>query len=69
MRPIVTLGLVLVIVGALALVLQVAGVFTEEVVAIGDVSVEREASLPWLPWAAGMAILAGAIMMVAGRRA
>ena len=70
MKPIVTLGLVLVIAGALAMVLQMAGVFSETAsVDLGVLEVEasRERNLPWLPWVAGSAILVGAIMMVTGR--
>jgi hypothetical protein len=68
MRPMPTLGLVLVILGALALILQVAGVFSETLIAIGPLEVEQERSLPWLPWVAGGAILIGIVMMVSGRR-
>jgi hypothetical protein len=71
MRPPVILGLVLVLFGALALILQAAGVFTESAgvdFGIAQIEVERERSLPWLPWAAGSAILAGAVLMLFGRR-
>jgi hypothetical protein len=68
MRPTVTLGLVLVILGALVLILQLAGVFTETLVEVGPLEVERERPLPWLPWVAGLTILIGAFLMVAGRR-
>jgi hypothetical protein len=70
MKPIVSLGLVLVIAGAVAMVLQLAGVFSETAsVDLGVLEIEasRERDLPWLPWLAGSAIVAGAIMMVTGR--
>ena len=72
MRPYVTLGLVLIIAGAVALILQVAGVFNETAgidLGIAEVEVERERRLPWLPWVAGSAILIGLFLMITGRRA
>jgi hypothetical protein len=71
MRPTVTLGLVLVILGAVVLILQLAGVFTESAgvdFGVAQIEVERERQLPWLPWVAGGAILVGAILMLTGRR-
>jgi hypothetical protein len=71
MRPQATLGLVLVIAGALVLILQLAGVFTESAgidFGVAQIEVERERSLPWLPWVAGSAILVGAFLMLAGRQ-
>jgi len=70
MKPIVSLGLVLVIAGALAMVLQMAGVFSETAsldLGVVELEASRERNLPWLPWVAGGAIIAGAIMMVTGR--
>ncbi|CAN5672063.1 hypothetical protein BH23DEI1_BH23DEI1_10630 [soil metagenome] len=72
MRPIVTLGLVLVIAGALAMILQLAGVFNESAgidLGVAAIEIERERNLPWLPWVAGTAILVGAVLMISGRRA
>jgi hypothetical protein len=71
MRTTVVIGLILVIAGALAMVLQLAGVFGESAsLAIGNLEVEasREPDLTWLPWAAGVAVLAGVVMIVSGRR-
>jgi hypothetical protein len=71
MRPAVTLGLVLIILGALALILQAAGVFTESAgidFGIAQVEVERDRPLPWLPWVAGSAMVVGAVLMLFGRR-
>jgi hypothetical protein len=71
MRTTVAIGLVLVIAGALAMVLQLTGAFTETVgIDLGPVELEasREQRLPWLPWAAGAAVLVGVFLMVSGRR-
>jgi hypothetical protein len=71
MRPQAVLGLVLVLGGALVLILQLAGVFTESAgidLGVAQIEVERERPLPWLPWVAGSAILIGAFLMLTGRR-
>jgi hypothetical protein len=71
MRPVVAIGLVLVLAGALTMLLQLTGAFTETVgVDLGPVELEasRERSLPWLPWAAGAAVLVGLVLMLSGRR-
>jgi hypothetical protein len=71
MKPIVSLGLVLVIAGAVAMVLQLAGVFSETAsldLGVVELEASRERNLPWLPWVAGGAVIVGAIMMVTGRR-
>jgi hypothetical protein len=71
MRPQTTLGLVLVLAGVLLVVLQLSGVFVDRAaVDIGGVElgVESSRSLPWLPWAAGGSVLAGALLMVTARR-
>jgi hypothetical protein len=50
--------------------LQLAGVFSETAsldLGVLEVEASRERNLPWLPWVAGGAIIAGAIMMVTGR--
>ena len=71
MRTTVAIGFVLVIAGAAALILYMTGVFDESAsVAIGQLELEasRERSMPWLPWTAGGAIIAGALLLVTGRR-
>lgn len=71
MRTTVAIGLVLVVAGALAMVLQLTGAFGETVgVNLGAVELEahREQELPWLPWAAGASVLVGLVLMVSGRR-
>ena len=71
MRTTVAIGLVLVIAGALAMILQLAGVFGESAsLAIGELEIEasREPDLAWLPWVAGVAVLVGVVLMVTGRR-
>jgi hypothetical protein len=71
MRPQSVLGLVLVLVGVTLVVLQLSGVFVERAgVEIGGVElgVESERSLPWLPWVAGVSVLAGALLMVTSRK-
>lgn len=71
MRPVVMLGLVLVIAGAAALIMQLTGAFNETAAVdfgVAQIEVQRERPLPWLPWVAGAAILAGAFMMLSGRR-
>lgn len=71
MRPMATLGLILIIAGAAALILQLTGVFNERAgvdLGILEVEVQRERSLPWLPWVAGGGILVGIFLLVSGRR-
>jgi hypothetical protein len=71
MRTTVAIGFVLVIAGAAALILYMTGAFDESAsLAIGQLELEasRERSMPWLPWASGGAIIAGALLMVTGRR-
>ena len=71
MRTTVAIGLMLVIAGALAMVLQLAGVFGESAsLSIGNLEVEasREPELAWLPWTAGIAVIVGVVLMVSGRR-
>lgn len=71
MRPMATLGLILVIAGAAALILQLTGVFNERAgvdLGVVELEVQRERSLPWLPWAAGGGILLGLFMLLTGRR-
>lgn len=71
MRTTVAIGLILVVAGALALVLQVAGVFGESAsLRLGDFEVEasREPELQWLPWVSGVSIVVGLVLMVSGRR-
>jgi len=69
MRQLPTLGLVLIVLGALALILQLAGVFTQTIIDVGPLQVEQERQLPWLPWVAGGAIVMGIVLMAGGRRA
>ncbi len=71
MRTTVAIGLVLIVAGALAMVLQLAGVFVETAsIELGQLELEasRQQSLPWLPWAAGGAVLVGLVLVVTGRQ-
>ena len=71
MRTTVAIGLILVVVGALAMILQLAGVFGESAsLQIGELELEasREPQLQWLPWAAGASVLVGVVLMISGRR-
>ncbi len=71
MRTAMAIGLVLVVAGALAMVMQLTGVFSETVgldLGVVELEASRERSLPWLPWAAGAAILVGIVLMVSGRK-
>ncbi len=71
MRTTVAIGLVLVVAGAVAMVLQLTGVFTETVgldLGLVELEASREQRLPWLPWAALAAVLLGVFLMVSGRR-
>jgi len=71
MRPLMTLGLVLVLAGITLYVLQLAGVFVDRAsidVAGVELGVEAQRSLPWLPWVAGGSVLAGALLMVMSRK-
>jgi hypothetical protein len=71
MKPQAVLGLVLVLAGVVLIVLQLSGVFVDRAgLEIGDleIGVQAERSLPWLPWVAGGGILAGALLMITGRK-
>lgn len=71
MRPLPLVGLILVIAGAAALVLQLAGVFSDSAgLDLGPVEVEvsKERSLPWLPWTAGGAIVIGLALLASKRQ-
>jgi hypothetical protein len=71
MRPQAILGLVLVLAGVTLVVLQLSGVFVDRAaVDIGglELGVESSRSLPWLPWAAGAGVVAGALLMVTARK-
>jgi len=71
MRPLMTLGLVLVLAGITLYVLQLTGVFVDRAsVDVGglELGVETTRSLPWLPWVAGGAVLVGAVLMLTSRK-
>jgi len=71
MRPLMTLGLVLVLAGITLYVLQLAGVFVDRAsVDVGglELGVQASRSLPWLPWVAGGGVLVGAVMMLMSRK-
>ena len=71
MKPQSMLGLVLVLAGVTLVVLQLSGVFVDRAgLEIGDlaIGVQAERSLPWLPWAAGGGVLAGALLMITARK-
>jgi hypothetical protein len=71
MRATTTLGLVLVLAGITLFILDLTGVFVDRAsldLGVVEVGVESSRSLPWLPWLAGGGVLAGAVLMVMGRR-
>jgi drug/metabolite transporter (DMT)-like permease len=68
MRGSVMLGIALIVVGAV--VYLRGGSFTtrREVLKVGDVSVSAEERSPIAPWAAGLAVLAGIVLVTTGVR-
>ncbi len=68
MRTTTLAGLALMVAGAFFLVR--GGTFTtrRDVLKIGDLKVSAEEQHPILPWVAGLAIVAGAVIVVSGLR-
>lgn len=68
MRGSVMLGIALIVVGTV--VYLRGGSFTtrREVLKVGDVSVSAEERNPIAPWAAGLAVLAGIVLVTTGVR-
>jgi hypothetical protein len=71
MRPLTIVGLVLIVLGAIALAYQgITYTTTEKVVDIGPLKVEaqREKTIPLPPVIGGVAVAAGVILLLAGAR-
>lgn len=68
MRTSAILGLVLIAVGAF--VYFRGGSFTtrEDVLKVGDLKVSADKTHPIAPWVAGVAVLAGAVLVVTGMK-
>ena len=65
-------GIVLIVIGAILLVMEGISWTTEEtLVDIGplEVSQEREQRIPFSPIAGGIALAAGVVLLIAGRKA
>lgn len=71
MKPIVMLGIVLIVAGALALAYQgITYTTREKVIALGPLkaSVDKQRTIPLPPILGAVAIAAGAILVVVGNR-
>jgi hypothetical protein len=71
MKPLTIVGIVLIVVGAIALAYQgITYTTTEKVVDIGPLKVEtqREKTIPLPPVLGGVAVAAGVILLLVGAR-
>ena len=71
MKPLMIVGIVLIVLGVVALAYQgISYTTTEKVVDIGPLKVEakREKTLPLPPILGGVAVAAGVILLIAGAR-
>lgn len=71
MKPVTIVGIVLIILGVVALALQgISWTTQEKVVDVGPVKVttEKERTLPLPPLAGGIAVAAGIVLVIVGAR-
>jgi hypothetical protein len=71
MKPLTIVGIVLIIIGVVALAYQgISYTTTEKVVDIGPLKVEakREKTIPLPPVLGGVAVAAGVVLLIAGAR-
>ena len=71
MKPLMIVGIVLIVLGAVALAYQgISYTTTEKIVDIGPLKVEakKEKTLPLPPILGGVAVAAGVVLLIAGAR-
>ena len=68
MRPATILGVLLILAGAFVLVNGGSFTTRRDVVRLGDLKISAEERHPVRPWMAGLAILGGVTLVVAGAR-
>ena len=71
MRPLVIIGIILIVIGIVALVYQgITYTTKEKVVDVGPLqaSVEKEKTIPLPPILGGIALVGGVVLVVAGSR-